>query len=67
MRTGLVGVDADPVFRDCGELLAELSCELPAAMAATGHPFILGTAYDALTVPGCDEVILEKVRRMLTA
>jgi hypothetical protein len=37
------------------------TCELLARMAATGHPFILGSECDVLSVPGYERTIREKV------
>ena len=39
---------------------------LAAAMAATGHPFILGTECDVLSVPGAKEIIMEKALAIQT-
>jgi len=47
------------------ERVGELAADLAARMAATGHPFILGTECDVLAVPGAARTILGKVRRML--
>jgi hypothetical protein len=35
-------------------------------MARCGHPHILGSECDVLSVPGCEETIRRKVERMLT-
>ncbi len=34
-------------------------------MHKTGHPFILGTECDVLSVPGCEKIIRDKVQAML--
>lgn len=39
--------------------------EISEKLAATGHPFILGSECDVLSVPGKEEEILEKVRAFL--
>lgn len=39
--------------------------ELVAAMKAAGHPFILGTECDTLTVPGCEKQIWSKVDALM--
>jgi len=39
--------------------------ELVAAMKAVGHPFILGTECDTLTVPGCEKQIWSKVDALM--
>jgi hypothetical protein len=39
--------------------------ELETKMRATGHPFILGTECDTLHVPGCGDLICDKIHRML--
>ena len=41
--------------------------ELLEKMRATGHPFILGSECDVLSVPGCEAVIASKVEAFLTA
>ncbi|MBI4979551.1 MAG: hypothetical protein HZC28_18885 [Spirochaetes bacterium] len=38
-----------------------LADELSMKMSATGHPFILASECDVLSVPGCDEVIHSKI------
>lgn len=43
----------------------EMSLDLLARMRATGHPFILGSECDVLSVPGCEAVISGKVAAML--
>jgi len=45
----------------------EMAAELAARMRETGHPFILGTECDVLSVPGHEETIREKVEAMLAA
>ncbi len=46
--------------------VAALAGELVARMSGTGHPFILGTECDVLSVPGAHDAILAKVDRMRT-
>ena len=41
--------------------------DLMEKMRATGHPFILGSECDVLSVPGCEAVIASKVEAFLTA
>ena len=41
--------------------------ELSGKMAVTGHPFILGSECDILSVPGCEKKIMEKVLAMIAA
>jgi uroporphyrinogen-III decarboxylase len=48
------------------ERVTALTCELLEKMAATGHPFILGSECDVLSVSGSHDLIAEKVSRMLT-
>lgn len=43
----------------------EMARELRSKMAATGHPFILGSECDILSVPGCESRIMEKVLAMI--
>jgi uroporphyrinogen-III decarboxylase len=45
----------------------QLSAELLGRMRATGHPFILGSECDVLSVPGCEETIKRKVQAFLEA
>lgn len=56
-------------FYDDGALpiehVAALTCALQARMAATGHPFVLGSECDVLSVTGSHELIAGKVARML--
>jgi uroporphyrinogen-III decarboxylase len=47
--------------------VAQMAAELSARMAATAHPFILGTECDVLSVPGCEEAIWAKVDAVLAA
>ena len=42
-----------------------LSVELTQRMRAAGHPFILGSECDVLSVPGHERTILEKVEAFL--
>lgn len=42
-------------------VVAKMARELEARMAATGHPFILGSECDVLSVPGREDAIMEKV------
>ncbi|MEI8341083.1 MAG: uroporphyrinogen decarboxylase family protein [Verrucomicrobiota bacterium] len=44
-----------------------LSVELLDKMRATGHPFILGSECDVLSVPGSEEQILSKVNAFMNA
>ena len=44
-----------------------LSLELLEKMRATGHPFILGSECDVLSVPGSEEEILAKVNAFMNA
>ncbi len=44
-----------------------LTCELLANMRMTGHPFILGSECDILSVPGSEREILAKVEAFLKA
>lgn len=48
------------------EVVAQ-SRELLSKMAETGHPFILGSECDVLSVPGCDELIMAKILAMIEA
>ena len=47
------------------EQVAEMSRDLLEKMKETGHPFILGTECDVLSVEGCEESIMNKVCAML--
>jgi len=49
------------------ERVAEMSKALLAKMRETGHPFILGSECDVLSVPGHEATILSKVDAMLSA
>ena len=42
-----------------------LAAELTEKMRATGHPFILGSECDVLSVPGCEQTIRAKVEAFL--
>lgn len=42
-------------------VVEEMARDLAARMAATGHPFILGSECDVLSVPGREDAIMEKV------
>lgn len=42
-------------------VVEEMTRDLAARMAATGHPFILGSECDVLSVPGREDAILKKV------
>lgn len=44
-----------------------LSLELMEKMAETGHPFILGSECDVLSVPGCEREIMAKVEAFMDA
>lgn len=54
---------SDQVIRP--EAVSSLAQELRQRMAAVGHPFILGTECDVLSVPGCEATIEGKVARMM--
>ena len=43
----------------------ELSDELLRRMRETGHPFILGSECDVLSVPGCEKTIMAKVEEFM--
>lgn len=43
-----------------------LTRELLSRMQRAGHPFILGSECDILSVPGCEKAIMSKVMAMLT-
>jgi len=43
------------------------ACDLICKMQATGHPFILGSECDVLSVPGAEETIKAKVNAFLKA
>ena len=45
----------------------QLAEELTRQMRGTGHPFILGSECDVLSVPGCEGTIRERVEAFLTA
>jgi uroporphyrinogen-III decarboxylase len=47
--------------------VGEMADELAARMRATGHPFILGSECDVLSVPGCEATIAGKVEALLAA
>lgn len=47
------------------EQVARLTCDLLARMKATGHPFILGSECDVLSVTGYERTIREKVETFL--
>lgn len=44
----------------------ELACELMAKMKEAGHPFILGSECDVLSVEGCEEAIRSKVAAFMS-
>jgi len=46
------------------EQVAAMGQELQEKMRAAGHPFILGTECDVLSVPGCHETIAGKVQAL---
>lgn len=48
------------------EQVEQLACELLQRMREVGHPFILGSECDVLSVPGSEEVIKRKVDLFLT-
>jgi hypothetical protein len=43
------------------EAVARMACELVEKMSAAGHPFILGSECDVLSVPGSEAEIMRKV------
>lgn len=43
------------------EQVEQLACELMERMRAVGHPFILGSECDVLSVQGCEQAIKQKV------
>lgn len=47
------------------EQVEQLSCELIARMREVGHPFILGSECDVLSVEGCEQTIKEKVQAFI--
>lgn len=47
------------------EKVRQLSAELSRRMRAIGHPFILGSECDILSVPGCEQTIKAKVDAFL--
>jgi uroporphyrinogen-III decarboxylase len=47
------------------EQVRELSAELLRRMRPTGHPFVLGSECDVLSVPGSEETIKKKVAAFL--
>lgn len=47
------------------EKVRELSADLTQRMRATGHPFVLGSECDVLSVPGNEETIKKKVTAFL--
>jgi uroporphyrinogen-III decarboxylase len=49
------------------EEVRELSADLTSRMRQSGHPFILGSECDVLSVPGCEETIKKKVAAFLEA
>jgi uroporphyrinogen-III decarboxylase len=49
------------------EEVARMAAELRARMEQTGHPFILGSECDILSVCGCEKQILSKVHAMIEA
>jgi uroporphyrinogen-III decarboxylase len=50
-----------------GEDVRRLTIELQEKMGATGHPFILGSECDVLSVPGSEDQILAKVEILMRA
>jgi uroporphyrinogen-III decarboxylase len=57
-------------FSDDNITVAEverLTRQLVANIRATGHPFIVGSECDVLSVPGCETVIERKIQAMLRA
>jgi hypothetical protein len=49
------------------EQVAELSRLTLKNMKAAGHPFILGSECDVLSVPGCESIIMGKLDVMMNA
>lgn len=49
------------------EKVRELSADLIERMRQAGHPFVLGSECDVLSVPGCEETIKKKVATFLEA
>lgn len=49
------------------EKVRELSADLARRMRQTGHPFVLGSECDVLSVPGSEETIKKKVAAFLAA
>ena len=47
--------------------IIQQSRELITRMKAVGHPFILGTECDVLSVPGCETAIMAKLDALMTA
>ncbi|MDW8105463.1 MAG: uroporphyrinogen decarboxylase family protein [Armatimonadota bacterium] len=47
------------------EQVEQLACELIARMREVGHPFILGSECDVLSVAGCEQTIKEKVQAFI--
>lgn len=43
------------------EQIEQIACELIERMRAVGHPFILGSECDVLSVQGCEQTIKQKV------
>jgi len=48
------------------EQVVQLACELLERMRQVGHPFILGSECDVLSVQGCEQTIKEKVQAFVT-
>jgi uroporphyrinogen-III decarboxylase len=48
------------------EQVEQLACELLQRMREVGHPFILGSECDVLSVQGCEQTIKEKVQAFVT-
>jgi hypothetical protein len=44
---------------------ADMACEIICHMKETGHPFILGSECDVLSVPGREDIIKSKVHAFL--
>lgn len=49
----------------CGDV-QEMACELLSRMKQVGHPFILGSECDVLSVPGSEQAIKSKVETFMT-
>ncbi len=70
-KTVIMGNLPSKKFYTDTEMTAEMvtleSRKLLEAMRATGHPFILATECDVLSVPGCEQTIMSKVLALVHA